>query len=266
MKRIQLFEFEDFSWFPKVLRTGMTHLIVVFHKMTGTPAVLAELIRKVREERDFRRIVDIGSGSGGAMPLVLEAFNAEGGEPLEILLTDLHPNPAFVRQVNTTDPPNLRYHEAPVDATRLGDAPAGLKTMVNSFHHMPPEKARAILLAAHTQKQPFLIYEMGQNNIPTLLWWLLLPLSLSIILLMTWVMTPFVRPLTWQQLLFTYLIPIIPICYTWDGQASLVRMYTFKDLELLLQGLESSDYTWSMGAAKKANGKSEGYYLLGMPA
>ncbi len=55
-------------------------------------------------------------------------------------------------------------------------------------------------------------------------------------------MTPFVKPLTWRQIIFTYLIPIIPICYAWDGQASLPRIYTLKDLDHLLAGLGSWNY------------------------
>lgn len=78
-------------------------------------------------------------------------------------------------------------------------------------------------------------------------------------------MTPFVKPLTWKQLLFTYLIPIIPICYAWDGQASLVRMYTFKDIEYLLSNFKNHAYTWEMTHAKKNNGKNLGYFVLGLP-
>ena len=266
MKRIQLFEFEDFSWFPKIFRTSMTHLIVVFHKMTGTPAVIGSLIKELRAKLGFDQIVDIGSGSGGAMPLVLEDLNTETGEtPLKILLTDLHPSPEFIQEINSKNNPNLKYAETPLDATNLKQVPAGLKTMINSFHHMPPAQARQILKSAQEEKQPLLIYEMGQNNIPTLLWWLLLPLSLSIIIVMVLFMTPFVRPLRWQQILFTYLIPLIPIFYAWDGQASLVRMYTFEDLKILLKDLETPDYTWKMDVGKKPDGKKLGYYLVGMP-
>ena len=78
-------------------------------------------------------------------------------------------------------------------------------------------------------------------------------------------MTPFVKPLTWRQIVFTYLIPIIPMCYAWDGQASLPRMYTLKDLDELLEGLGSESYTWEKGYAKKKNGKKQGTYLLGLP-
>ena len=78
-------------------------------------------------------------------------------------------------------------------------------------------------------------------------------------------MTPFVKPLTWQQIVFTYLIPIIPICYAWDGQASLPRIYSIKDMDQLLSGLESNDYKWEKGIARGKNNKKAGIYLLGMP-
>ncbi len=266
MKRIQLFEFEDFTWLPKPIRTGMTNLIVVFHKMTGTSNVIADLIEKVRSKHPFSQIVDLGSGSGGAMPEVIRQINENTeAAPLQLILSDLHPHPDIVARFNKDESKNISYHPDSVDATRLKDVPQGLKTMMNSFHHMPPDKARDILRSAQEKREPLLIYEMAENNIPTLVWWLFLPLSLAILIVMTLFMTPFVRPLSWQQVVFTYLIPVIPILYAWDGQASMVRMYTFKDVEELLKDIKQDDYSWEMGQAKKENGKKQGYYVLGLP-
>ncbi len=106
---------------------------------------------------------------------------------------------------------------------------------------------------------------MAENKMPLIIWWLLLPISLVVLMIMVLFMTPFVRPMTWQQLVFTYLIPIIPICYAWDGQASMPRMYAFKDLDILLEGLYTDNYTWQKGHAKKENGKKMGTYLIGQP-
>lgn len=78
-------------------------------------------------------------------------------------------------------------------------------------------------------------------------------------------MTPFVKPLTWRQLVFTYLIPIIPICYAWDGQASLPRMYAANDIDELLNGLGKNNYYWEHGPAKRSNGKKLGTYIVGYP-
>ena len=266
MKRIQLFEFEDLSWFPKTIRRSMTNLIALLHKMTGTKEVIADLLSPIMREKQYERIVDLGSGSGGIMPEVVEEINNEiPDKNIQLLLTDLYPNTDQISKWNDQEGSRVKYHPETVDATKLDMAPGGLKTMINCFHHMPPAEARKILETASRNHQPIVIYEMGENNIPLLLWWLLLPVSLFILMLMVLFMTPFVRPLSWQQLLFTYLIPIIPICYAWDGQASLPRMYTMNDLDLLLKDLESSDYEWSKGKAFKRNKKKLGTYLIGLP-
>lgn len=264
MKRIQLFEFEDQAWLPKFIRTAITNLIVVFHKMTGTTEVIATLLQDAGEAHPFPRIVDMGSGSGGAMPEVVRKLNEGSGTKVELILSDLYPHPDIIQAFNSNGDDLITYHKEPLNATRMDQMPEGIKTMVNSFHHMPPLVAKEILQSAEKNKQPFLVYEMAENNIPIVLWWLLLPLSLVILVIMCLCMTPFVHPLTWHQLVFTYLIPVIPLVYAWDGQASLVRTYTFKDIESLI-GERSPDYTWKMGQGLRKNGKKAGYYILGYP-
>ena len=74
-----------------------------------------------------------------------------------------------------------------------------------------------------------------------------------------------VRPVTPQQLVFTYLIPLIPLFYAWDGQASMPRIYWLEDLEELLEGLEDPGYTWEKGHGTSKRGGKLGTYLLGMP-
>ena len=266
MKRIQLFEFEDFRWFPGWLRTCMTNLIVILQRMMGIPKVLGDLIAKVLKENELSKIVDLGSGSGGVMPDVLKSLHDDQGfEEVTLLMTDLYPGKETLKKFNADPHGKIGYSKTSVDATNVAKAPEGLKTMINCFHHMPPKKAKSILESAQKGGQPLLIYEMGENNIPLLIWWILLPISLCILMVMVLFMTPFVKPMTWQQLVFTYLIPIIPICYAWDGQASLPRMYTFKDMDVLLEGLGSDTYTWQKGHTFKENGKKQGTYLLGLP-
>ncbi|MFK8103670.1 MAG: class I SAM-dependent methyltransferase [Saprospiraceae bacterium] len=266
MKRIQLFEFEDFSWFPDWLRSALTRLIVVLLKLLGISEVLAQLIKPVLASQKLDTIVDLGSGAGGAMPELLAHLKKDKAlENLKLTLTDLYPNQMAIKQFNADTTNDIQYHKTSVDATNIASAPAGLKTMVNCFHHMPPDAARQILASAQENKQALLIYEMVDNKLPLLVWWLFLPLSLVILMVMVWVMTPFVRPLTWRQLLFTYLIPIIPVVYAWDGQASMPRIYNHQDLDHLLATLPESDYTWTKGFGNGKNGKAAGIYLLGLP-
>ncbi|RKE98352.1 hypothetical protein [Ichthyenterobacterium magnum] len=265
MKRVQLFEFEDFSWFPTWVRSSMTNLITVLHKMIGTKEVLVDLLTKINTKHPFSQVVDMGSGSGGIMPDVIQQLNKTNSESISLLLTDLYPNKQFINYINQQHLENVTYSEHSLNATNLSKAPKGIKIMVNSFHHMPPNNARQILKSAQDNKEPILIYEMAENKMPLLLWWILLPISLTILFIMALFMTPFCKPLSLKQLIFTYLIPIIPIFYAWDGQASMPRMYAFGDVEELLKDFKNESYSWEFKSATKPNGKNLGYYILGLP-
>lgn len=265
MKRIQLFEFEDFNWFPSWMRIPMTNLLVVLHKIMGTKEVLFNLLIHIQKTHPFHSIVDLGSGSGGIMPTVVNTWNDEMENKIHLTLTDLHPNHQFIALNEKENNPKIHYSSTPVDATKLQSIPEGLKTMINSFHHMPPEIAQKILSSAQKEKTPLLIYEIAENKIPTAVWAIFLPIGLCINFLMALFTTPFSRPLTFSQIFFTYIIPIIPLAYAWDGQASMPRMYAYADVDEMLSKTSSEDYSWEVAPAKKKNGKTVGYYILGLP-
>lgn len=269
MKRVHVFEFEDAKWFPPWLRISMTNVIIVLSRALGVTPVLAALVSRVLAEMKIDRIVDLGSGAGGVMPEVLERVRQSPGlEQTSLLMTDLYPNRDSVAAFDASDRPHLRYEANSVDATDLASVPRGLKTMVNSFHHMRPAQARQILESACESGQPLLVYEFGENKMPFALWCIALPIALPLVALSCCLLTPFVRPFTIRQFLFTYVIPLIPIFYAWDGQASMPRLYGFDDLDELLEGLGSSDYPnyrWEKGHATAPNGRKGGAYLLGLP-
>ncbi len=105
MKRIQLFEFEDFSWFPGWLRTALTNLIVVMHKLMGVGEVLADLVVGVIKKKGLNHIADLGSGAGGAMPDVFKIIHEEHGmTDIKLTMTDLYPNQdALLEGLETED-------------------------------------------------------------------------------------------------------------------------------------------------------------------
>lgn len=259
MKRIHLFEFEDFAWFPHWLRTCLTRLIVVMHRLLGSAQDLTGLLNRALAHSPTPAIVDLCAGSGGPMLEVYPALKARPGhEQLRLTLTDLYPNQELAAAINGQADPALRYETRPVDATRVGAALPGVRTMVCSLHHMRPEVARRILQDAQAQRQPICVYEISDNSFPILLWWVTLPLNFIMALLIT----PLVRPLTLRQLLFTYVLPLIPFFFAWDGAVSNARTYTLADMDALLEGLQSADYTWETG---RISGRAKKLYLLGLP-
>ena len=259
MKRIQLFELEDYPWFPHWLRACLTRLMVVMHNLLDTPADIAALLTKAMRHTKQHTIVDLCSGGGGPMREVFRVLQAQpGGEQLNLTLTDLYPNQEVAAAINNGPNPALTYRLAPVDALQVPAELVGVRTMVGSFHHMNPATARRILQHARDSRQAICIYEMSDNSLPIALWWVSLPM----LFLMVFFLTPFARPLTWKQLLFTYLLPIIPLCFAWDGAVSNARTYTLDDMDQLLAGLETEDYKWEIG---RHTGKAKKLYLLGLP-
>lgn len=236
----------------------MTRLITVMHNLLGTPEKVAGLLARALVQTGGSTILDLCSGSGGAMPEVLHILQKEHGlENTRLLLTDLYPDLETAVKLNGRNN-DIRYLTTPVDAARLEDTLGGLRTMVGSFHHMTPPEAREILVSAQKSGNPICIFEISDNRTPVWLWWIAVPINF----IMTLFITPLVRPITWQQLVFTYLIPVIPACFAWDGAVSNARTYTLADMEELLKGLDPGDYTWEKG---RIEGRTNQLYLLGMP-
>ena len=263
MKRVQLFEFEDFTWFPNLIRVNMLKLLNVFNKVMKVEELVAKGLEPLLKSSSENAIVDLGSGAGGVMPHVHSVLQ-KSNKDLTLTLTDLHPNKSQIEKFDKSV--NINYASESVNATSLATAPAGIKTMINCFHHMPPEAASSILKSAQENNQSLLIYELTGKPIPLVIWFLLLPISLVITFIMALVLTFFSKPISLSQIVFTFIIPVIPLAFAWDGQASAPRTYSKADLEVLVKGLPKvANYKWNYVPATTKKGKQSGYYFIGQP-
>lgn len=257
MKRIHLFEFEDFSWFPHWLRVRLTRLINVMHGILNSEEEIAKLLKPLIEDTQTTQIIDLCSGSSGPMPNVLNhlVYHDEIDQ-LSLTLTDLYPDMVSAKKFQPIR--NISYYTKSVNVKVSNPSLRGLRTMICSFHHMKPVDAKAILKAAEKDQKPIFIYEISDNSTPKYLWWLALPINF----LMCFFITPKVKPMTWQQLFFTYIIPVIPFFFAWDGAVSNARTYTLADMDILLEGLGSAKYKWTKGLTE---GKMKKIFLYGKP-
>ena len=253
MKRIHLFEFEDLAWFPNSLRICLTRLIMVMHKKFKTSEDMAILLARLIKNTNTKKIIDLCSGSGGPMLDTISLLrNTHNLKEVELVLSDLYPDLEAAKRINNN---HISYRTTPLDATNLDASIKGIVTMVGSFHHMKPNLAKSILAEAQRKKQPICIMEINKK-FPVFLWWFFIPLSTILCLFIT----PLVRPLTLKQIIFTYIIPIIPLCFAWDAVITSGRIYRLEDLDKLLHGLDDDSYTWEKGIIK---GTSEKIYLMG---
>lgn len=261
MKRIHLFEFEDFAWFPSGLRKLMTRYIIAIHKVMGTSETVAEIIAKALRHSKENKIVDLCSGSGGPMLEVKEILEKKHDfQGLHLTMSDLYPDMEMAEKLNTNGDESTHYATVPVNAMEVKKNLVGLRTMLCSLHHMKPEIAKGILKSAKDDHQPICIFEISDNAVPLPIAWIAIPIGF----LMTLFITPLVRPMTWQQIVLTYFIPVLPILIGWDGGVSNMRTYTLQDMDELLEGLHADNYKWEKGSIKGKGGNQ--LYLLGLPS
>ncbi|HBE70503.1 MAG TPA: hypothetical protein DDW52_20330 [Planctomycetaceae bacterium] len=263
MKRIQLFEFEDLSWFPDVLRRCMTRMISVVHRWLKTDEKIAEILEAGLVQSGRRHVVDLCSGDGGPMIAVMKRLRESDrweADSLNLTLTDLYPNQTTATRVENAGDPNVQYQRSSVDAAaQIPFAGECMRTMVCSFHHMPIPLAKRILQAAVDARDPILIYEISDNSAaPKLLWWVGLPINFVFGV----VVAAFTRPMTLTQFFFSFVVPVLPVCFAWDGAVSNARTYTPDDLATLLEDVHG-DYEWKIDRVDARPAKH--LYLLGMP-
>ena len=258
LPRFHLFELEDQSWFPNIIRDLATdYLQFMETKMSLHRPVVPLLTNAMRESRTTT-VVDLCAGGGGPVIPLLGEMKA-AGIPVRFILTDKFPNlPAFERLAR--DHPGISFDRESIDATDVPARLTGFRTVFNAFHHFKPDDARAVLQSAVSSRQPIGIFE-----IPERATWIVVTTALlvPILVLLT---TPFIRPFRWSRLLFTYVLPLVPLTCFWDGFVSQLRAYTPEELRRLAMSLGDVGYRWDAGKVRLQGSPAHLTYLIGQPS
>ncbi len=260
MKKIRLFEFEDLPWFPAVLRAGMMDYLRFMISALGTyrPIVplLAEALRHTRQTQ----LLELGAGAGGGTEGLWRALQTAHSPTLRILLTDLYPQPAAWADLARRTQGAISGTAQPVDALQVPAGLAGFRTIFSAFHHFAPAPATALLADAVRANAGIGVFEgAGRHWWEFLAAWTVLPLAQLLL-------TPFFRPFRFSRLVFTYLLPLIPLCTLWDGTVSLLRMYSPAQLlQLAAQADPNGRFTWQAGKKRHWWGPQV-TYLVGYPS
>jgi hypothetical protein len=255
LKRVHLFEFEDLQWFPDSLRNYATDFLQFGANAFDMYRPILPMLKTAIETAGNNTIIDIASGGGGGLIKIAEHLKKEN-PALKIILTDYFPNlPAFER-TKSKNPDVFDYVSESVDARAVPTNLKGLRTQFLSLHHFKPDQAKAILQNAIDCNQPIGIFEGQQRSLLSLIPMIFSPITL-------WLTTPFIRPFRIGRILFTYLIPILPLVVFWDGIVSVLRTYTSTELVEMIHELKNHDrFTWQVDIAK---GKPNIGYLIGTP-
>ena len=131
----------------------------------------------------------------------------------------------------------------------------GLRTQFLSLHHFKPNDAKNILQNAVDSNSSIAIFEGQERGFGSILAMLFSPVSVLIA-------TPFIRPFKIGRILFTYVIPLVPLFTLWDGVVSALRTYSVNEMLDLVDGVENNDrFDWDIGKLKSGIGVV--LYLIG---
>ena len=259
MRRFHLIEIHEQVWCPAVIRDCATDYLQYVIHATNAYEPIAERLKDAVARTEATRIVDLCSGGGGPW-LRLEQTLATCCPGLEIYLTDLYRNVSASQRLSF-DSVGGRIKSYPdmVNALCVPPELAGFRTLFSSFHHFKPAEARALLRDAVASCSGIGIFEGTQRRPIVMLGMLLTPL-------LVWLITPLIRPFRWERLLWTYLLPVVPLVVLFDGIVSCLRTYTVKELVAFTAELSGSGYEWEVGEARVQGLLSPVTYLIGYPA
>jgi hypothetical protein len=257
MRRAQPIELHEQPWFPSTLRHEITDALQFGLNLLKAYAPIAPLLQNSLDSTGCRSIVDMCSGGGGPWIGLSRSFHPDA-RGLHILLTDKYPNLDAFQNVSTASVNHIAFCPHSVDAMSVPGDLQGFRTMFSSFHHFPPEEARAILQNAIDAGQrigAFEITRRAPSTIALMFPWAFMPFAF----------TPLIRPFRWSRLLFTYVIPIIPLVLLFDGVVSCLRTYRPPELLEIIKRLSGSECRWKVGEHSRASGQTPITYLIGCP-
>ncbi|MBD2714680.1 hypothetical protein KBK19_06515 [Microvirga sp. STR05] len=257
--RLQLFEFEDLPWFPAVVRAGMMDYLRFMISALGTYQPVVPLLRGALQKTGRApHLLELCAGAGGGTEGVLRSLRESGLPNAQVTLTDLYPQPA-AWQLLAARTPGLSFAPASVDALAVPPELAGFRTVFSAFHHFSPPQAEALLADAVRQQAGIGVFEgAGKSWLEILLAWTVLPVAQLLI-------TPFIRPVRLSRLLFTYVVPLIPLFTIWDGTVSILRMYPPEQLLALARRADPDGrFRWQAGKVRHTWGPQV-TYLIGVP-
>ena len=214
MKRIRIFEWGDQKWVPAIFRRYFHDLLQHQVELIYFP-IISTLIHWLKKNQ-IDELTDMASGSGGPWCKLLPLVEKEIPD-LFLQLSDLHPRKSC----------SIFYLGQSTDLTKPETWPPGAICVFTAFHHLSQEQAEQLLSTVAKQKRPIFIAEFTERSYSSILGMLFSPI-------VVWLDSRKLKPMTLWRFFFTYLVPIIPFMYWWDGTVSHLSSFTYNELNLSL--------------------------------
>lgn len=257
MARINVFEFEDFSSTPKIIRNSTTDFLRTFIGFSNIYHCIYSDIVETLQKTNTNHIIDLCSGGGGPQHRLIQyiAKDENIGTTFEsITLTDLYPNLEAFSLLCLKDD-KIKSISYSVDATNVPSNLKGMRTLFSSFHHMNTRAAQTVLKNCVDSGEPIGIFEITDRTLFSIFKFIFLAPFLNCM------MIAFTKPFSVKKMLIA---PIAAFTTWWDGIASCLRTYSVKELEMLTHEIDpNKTYEWNIGKKFSLRNITNITYLIG---
>ena len=227
MKRKQVFQFSNQKWYPSFLKRDMYEFMSWFVGKVNAAKPFLPVLEEVIGHTQTKAIINIDSKIGAGIETVMPLL------------------PESTEVIN-------------VELERFSTHNKGMYTFINSFHQLDEKKATYYLTRIADSGNSVAVLE-GNNDS---LWQVV---GMTIFVPLTVILSaPFVQPFRITRLIFTYLIPILPVVTMLDGFLALFKLYNPNDLNELVSNIPVKSYVWKSGKADNGRG-GKIIYLMGYP-
>ncbi|MGK5090572.1 hypothetical protein WDW89_01000 [Deltaproteobacteria bacterium TL4] len=225
MPRIHAFEFCDHEKCPVFLRDSLVESLGNTFRWGKIYDAIAPVFIEFCQQADCDTILDLGSGSGEPVSILIDVLKKQQLSPPHFTISDLLPKVHAMEAVAARYPGQIEVISESLDATDVPERfDQSARTIISAFHHFPPELASKILFDCVRKQRAIFILEPFPRDLLSLA-----PLMLPNLaaLLINPLLTHKDRIL---KMIFTYAFLTPLVIGSWDGVISVLRMYTEDEL------------------------------------
>ncbi|MFZ1751411.1 MAG: hypothetical protein WAU01_14525 [Saprospiraceae bacterium] len=227
MKRKQVFQFSNQKWYPSFLKRDMYEFMTWFVGKVNAAKPFLPFLEDIFDKTKKRTIINVDSKIGAGIDTLLPLLSGD------------------------TEVINM-------DVEKFSTEQKGTYTFVNSFHQLDEDRAKHFFSQIAESGNSVAVLEGNNDSL-----WQVVGMTIFVPLTVI-ISSPFVQPFRITRLIFTYLIPILPIVTMLDGFLALFKLYNPNDLNELVSNIPVKSYVWKSGKADNGRG-GKIIYLMGYP-
>ena len=232
MKRFRGKELHERPWFPRLWRDELTEFLSFFARHSGVYRPALDKIAAFLRDPEIPAVyTDLCAGAGGYELGFVRKLRKLTGRGVQARLTDLYPN-AHWEKLAALGQGGITAVCTSLPASQAVADYEGCSVMFSGLHHFDPEELRNIITIAAKRRRTLVFCDYSRRSVAEEF----LPMLFAVPFMI--VTAPLVWPFSWKRLLFTWVLPVLPLLLWIDGWLSRLRAYHPDELRKIVAELE----------------------------